>query len=119
MLEVLAFREDTAVGFALYTRDSLRAEGYPVFRPAIFAPWRPQATASLRLLTPNSLEGFESTWGQVIVTEGGSRRASGRFELHLRASSSPDSLHLTGSFDRLAILPAAPWCGRAIKPIPR
>ena len=119
MLEILAFRNDSAVALALYARDSVRAEAYPVFQAALFAPWRPQATAAMRLITPTELPGFESTWGQVTLTEGGSTRVSGTFDLHLKRRSAGDSLHLTGRFTRLTVRPAPPSCGRANKPSPR
>lgn len=117
-LEILAVRNDTAVGLALYARDSLRAEAYPVVLAAMFVPSRPQASAALRLALAAELKGFESSGGQVVVTAGGSRRVSGTFEARLRHSVGTDSLHLTGRFDRLAVQPAAPSCGRALKPGP-
>src|SRR2546422_763402 len=44
LLEITALRNDSGVGLAVFARDSLRAEGYPVFQSGLFAPWRPQAT---------------------------------------------------------------------------
>ena len=116
MLEVMAFRNDSGIGFALYARDSLRAEGYPLFQAPIFAPWRPQATAALRLLTPTELRGYESTWGQVVVTDAGPGGVSGTLDLHFKLMTGTDSLHVTGSFSGVRILPAAASCGRANKP---
>jgi hypothetical protein len=119
LLEIIAQRNDSGVGLALFARDSLRVEGYPVFQSSMFAPWRPQATAAVRLLTPNALKGFESASGQVIVTEGGSRHASGTLDLRAKLATGADSLHLTGRFDQLTILPAPASCGRANKPATR
>ena len=119
MLEVLAVRNDSAIGLALFAKDSLRAQGYPVFQAALFTPWRPQATAGVRLLTASDLRGFESSWGQVTLSEAGSARVSGSFDLHLKRPSVGDSLHLTGRFERLPIRPASASCGRANKPPPR
>jgi hypothetical protein len=116
LLEILALRNDTAVGIAVYVKDTVRAEGYPVFRAAFFSPFRPQATAALRLLTPTELRSFESIWGQVILSKADSLRVSGSFDLHLKRQSAGDSLQLTGRFTRLAIRPAAVSCGRANKP---
>lgn len=118
MLELVASRNDTAMGVALYARDSLRAEGYPVFQAGTFAPWRPQAAAGLRLLTPASLLGYESTWGRVVVTAISAAGISGTLDLHLKYVSGPDSLHLTGSFTGVAVQQARPPCGRANKPAP-
>ena len=116
MLEILAARNDSAVGIALYARDSLRVEGYPVFLAGLFAPWRPQATAALRLLTPNEIRNFASSWGQVILTEAAGGRVTGTFDLHLKRPTAPDSVQVTGRFALVAIRPASPSCGRANKP---
>lgn len=119
MLEILAARNDSAVGIALYARDSLRAEGYPVFLAGMYAPWRPQATAALRLLTPNEIRGFGSSWGQVILSEAAGGYVSGSFDLHLKRPTAPDSVQVTGRFTRVLIRPASPSCGRANKPVTR
>jgi hypothetical protein len=119
LLEITALRNDSGIGLALFAGDSLRAEGYPVFQSGMFAPWRPQATAAVRWLTANTLKGFESGSGQVVITRGGSRRASGTFDVRAKLAGGADSLRLTGGFAELAIEPAPPLCGRANKPIPR
>ena len=119
MLEILAVRNDTAVGIAVYARDSLRVEAYPIFLAGVFAPWRPQATAALRLLSSNELQGFESHWGQVQVSEAGGGRVSGTFDLHLKRAAAADSLQVTGRFTHLTVRPAALSCGRADKPLSR
>jgi len=115
-LEIIAVRNDSAVGLALFAKDSLRAEGFPLFQAGVFAPWRPQATAALRLLTASDLRGYQSGWGRVELTQVAANRVSGTLELHLKHSSGTDSLHLTGSFTGVAVRPAAPSCGRANKP---
>ena len=117
-LEIIAVRNDTSVGVALFARDSLRADGYPVFQGALFAPWRPQATAALRMLTANDLRGFQSMWGRVQLTEVAGNRVSGTLDLHLKLLSGTDSLHLIGSFTRVAVGRAAGSGGRANKPAP-
>lgn len=118
VLEITAVRNDSAVGIALFARDSLRLEGYPLFPAGVFAPWRPQATAAVRLLTTNDLRGFQSSWGKVQLTQLAANRVSGTLDLHVKLSSGADSLHLTGSFTRLAVRAAAASCGRANKPSP-
>ena len=116
LLEILAVSHDSAVGIALFVRDSLRVEALPVFRAELFAPWRPQATAAVRLVSPNGIQGYQSVWGQVEVTQRSSNRVSGTLDLHVKLSNGPDSLHLTGRFAGLEVLPATSWCGRASKP---
>jgi hypothetical protein len=116
MIELLAFRADTAFGLAIYPRDSLRAEGYPVSIAGIFAPWRPQATAALRVVNPLALLGYESTGGRVLVESGGGRALSGTFAVTVKQQQSGDTLQVTGSFTGVPIRPAAASCGRAGKP---
>ena len=118
LLEVVAARNDTAIGLSLIAQDSLRTGGYPVLPTDSHTPWRPQAGAAIRWLDSTDLRHFGGARGQVTVTGGGSRRASGTLDLTLRASSGQDSLHLTGSFSGVAIAPASPLCGRANKPGP-
>lgn len=116
LLEVLAVRHDTAVGLAIIAQDSIRPGPYSVFQPKIFTPIRPQATAALRTFDGQTLRNYESSSGQLTVTEGGSVRLSGTFELRVHLMVGYDSLQLTGRFSRLAIRPATDRCGRVNKP---
>ncbi len=113
LLEVLAERNDTAVGFALASQDTLQVGDYPVYQARLGIRGRPQASAALRLMTGTELKAFESVSGRVTVTEGGSRRASARFDVQLRPPAGGDSLRLTGSFTGLDLTPAVGLCGRA------
>jgi hypothetical protein len=115
-LEILAVRNDTGVGLALYARDSLRAEPYLVVPSAVYTQGRPLATGALRLVDRARLRGFESTGGRVEVSTGGSQRVSGRFTLRVKVATAADSLELSGRFDGLTVEPAAAQCGRAHKP---
>ena len=116
VLEIISVRNDSAVGVTLFSSDSLRPGGYPVFQAGVFAPWRPQATAAVRLLTINELRGYQSSWGRVELTQVYGVRVSVNLDLHLKHSSGTDSLHLTGSFTRVSVGLAAGVCGRANKP---
>ena len=116
LLELIAVRNDTVVGLALLTRDSLKAEGFPLFQPSIFAPWRPQATAALRVFNENTLRSFQSMWGRVQLTEVAGNRVSGTLDAHLKNFSGPDSLHVTGRFTRVPVRSATGICGRENKP---
>ena len=108
--------DDSAVGIALFPRDSLRLEGYPIFQAGVFAPWRPQATAGLRLFRANDLRGYVSAWGRVEITQLSGDRVSGTLDLHVKAVGTADSLQLTGGFTGVPVRPAARPCGRANKP---
>jgi len=116
LLEVLAVRNDTAVGLAIIAQDSIRPGSYSVFQARIFTPFRPQATAALRLFDGRTLRNYESSSGQLTVTEGGSVRVSGTFDLRLHLMVATDSLQVAGRFSRLAIRPNVERCGRVNKP---
>jgi len=118
LLEIVAVRNDTAIGLSLVAQDSLRTGGYPVYHTEVYAPWRPQAGVALRWLDSTDLKRFGGARGQVTVTEGGSRRVTGTLEVGVQATPGRDSLHLTGSFSGLPIGSASPACGRANKPGP-
>ena len=116
LLEVLAVRNDTAVGFALVAQDSVRAASYPVNETRQWTPGRPQANVGLRRLTPLALLGYEGYGGAVLVTSGNSLAISGTLDARLRPHRGADTLRLVGRFTNIPIVPAAPPCGRANRP---
>jgi hypothetical protein len=113
-LEILAVRGDSGFALALYARDTLRAESYPVGPSTNYSPTRPQAAAALRLVNPAQLVGYESIRGSVTLSE--PDPVSGSFAVLLQLTAGRDSLAVSGSFRALTLLPAAPSCGRANKP---
>ncbi|MEZ4585123.1 MAG: hypothetical protein R2909_01825 [Gemmatimonadales bacterium] len=115
MLQVLAIKEDTAVGFALYAPDTLRVGQHPVLSPQIKVDWRPLAAAAMRWLSPTELVGFEGVSGVVSVTAVDSTGVSGTFDIGYRVPAGSDTIRATGSFDRLVVTPARGSCGRANK----
>lgn len=116
LLEVLAVRNDTAVGFVLIAQDSARTATYPVGQTRVWTPGRPQANAGLRWLAPLELKGYEGFGGTVTVTSGTSTSVSGTIEARLRPINGNDTLQLRGQFIRIPIAPSPPPCGRANRP---
>src|SRR5262249_54425632 len=84
LLEILAIRRDTGLGLVLLPRDSLHADGFPVFLGGVFAPWRPQSSAALRVLSATDLRGYTSTWGQVTLSAVAGQQVSGSFDLRVK-----------------------------------
>jgi hypothetical protein len=119
MLELIGVRNDSSVGIALFLPDTLAPQSFPVFQSGVFAPWRPQATAALRLFVGGEIVGYESTWGQVALTGVSAEGLSGTLDLRVRRTQGEgsDSLHLTGGFERVPLQPADSSCGRAHKPV--
>lgn len=116
LLEVIAVRNDTAVGLSLIVLDSVRPGVYQVSPTRDFTPVRPQAGAALRWLDAFDLRGYDAKGGQITVSASGPKGVSGTFDIQLQPITGTDSLRLTGSFERLPIRPTPPPCGRANRP---
>lgn len=98
MVELLAFRADTGVAFALWLSDSVRTDYYNVYNPASPAPVRPGAGMALRWFAGNYVAGFEADGGWVLVERSRGDTIAGKLEVRLRAVDRPDTLLLTGTF---------------------
>ena len=116
LLEVIAVRNDTAVGFSLMPRSSIEPGEYPIQSVSHASPDRPQAGVAVRWFAENEILPFEAAGGTIRVTADGSGRLSGTLRGELRRQLARDSLHLVGSFSRLAVRRAASECGRAARP---
>lgn len=115
LLEVVAVRGDTGVGFSLLAEDTVRARDYPVLSGSIAVDWRPLAVAGLRWATDTALLGFEGADGRIVVTGTDSGTVAGTLDLLLRLNDGTDTLRLTGEFTNIPILPAPGSCGRISK----
>lgn len=118
LLEIIAVRNDTAVGFTLIAQDTPQAARYPVNETRMWTPGRPQANVGLRWLAPLELKGFEGIGGSVVVSGGDSGTVTGTIDVQLRPLTGRDTLHLTGRFTRVVFVPAVGPCGRAHRPGP-
>ena len=116
LLELLAVRNDTAVGFALLPKDSISPGVYSVFPSQVFIAFRPQANAAVRWLDDAELKGFEGVSGLVTLQASGAPGVSGTFEVRLKRADNPDTLALSGSFASVPVGRAIDACGRANRP---
>jgi hypothetical protein len=116
LLELIAVRNDTAVGFALFSRDSLHAGIYPMVSAKVAVAFRPRANAAARWLDQVELKGYEGSSGKVTLSRPGASVLSGTFEVGLHRTESPDTLVLKGSFARVPVGKAIEACGRANRP---
>jgi len=112
LLEILAVKGDTGVGWALLVQDSVRATQHPVLSPSVVVDWRPLATAAVRWFGEADVTGFEAYSGNVHVTEAAAGMVSGTVDLRLRVTGGPDTLRLTGTFTRIPVGKAPGQCGR-------
>ena len=113
VVELIAVRGDTGVGFALYPVDSSRiiTGDYQVFPPGTVVPPRPAAGAALRWYTGVDLAPFEGTSGAVHATVADSL-LSGNFEVRMEQPSGTDTLTVTGRFVALPIQRMVPGCSQ-------
>ena len=116
LLEVIAARHDTAVGFTLLPRPAVDTGTYPVSPVEVASPARPQSGLALRWLAENDLMQFEGSAGRIRVTARDQNQLSGTVSGELRRQLARDSVRLTGRFTRIPVKPAADGCGRAVKP---
>lgn len=116
LLEVLATRHDTGVGFAVIAQDSVRVAQYPVVSAAVQANWRPLGNAALRVATDSALRGYEATSGLINVTNVADGTISGTLDVRLKQADTPDTVRMGGRFTRLKITPAQGPCGRVSRP---
>lgn len=116
LLELLAVRNDTAVGFALLPKDTIGPGVYSVFPSQVFIAFRPQANAAVRWLDDVELKGFQGVSGVVTLQASGASGVSGTFEVRLRHLDKPDTLALSGSFASVPVGQAIDACGRANRP---
>jgi hypothetical protein len=116
MLQVLATRGDTGVGFALLAQDSVRPNQYPVMTPEIVVDWRPLASAAVRWMGSAEVKGYQAYSGVINVTAVDSG-PTGTLDVRLKVpGADADTLRLTGTFTALAVVPAEGACGRATRP---
>jgi hypothetical protein len=113
IVELIAVRGDTGVGFALYPVDSARVVTgeYRVFPSGTVVPPRPAAGAALRWYTGVDLAPFEGTTGAVHASVADSL-LSGDFEVRMEQPSGTDTLTVTGRFVALPIQRMAPGCSQ-------
>lgn len=115
LLEVVAVRGDTGVGFSLLVEDTVRVAQYPVLSGAMAVDWRPLAMAALRWASDTALHGFEGNDGKVEVTGASEGTVAGTLDLMLRVNDGTDTLRMTGEFRNVPIRPATGACGRISK----
>ena len=117
VLEIDAVAGDTGLALALYPRDSIRPDSYPVLRPEQVDSVTPAAAVALRYFAETAVKGYQGDSGRVLVTVTPAGRLSGRFEAALKSASDGTRLHAAGAFRNLRVTPATRGC--VARPIPR
>lgn len=97
-LELVAARNDTGVGIAVFPTDSVFTGHYRVFSVRERGDsTRPASSLAVRWFSTTELLAFEAYQGEVVI-EGDRLTIHGRFEGRLLVPSRLDSLELSGDF---------------------
>jgi hypothetical protein len=110
VLQISGVAGDTGVAIALYPRDSIRADSYPVVRPERAESVPQSAAVALRYFAETAVKGYQSDSGRVLVTAGSPGRLAGRFTAALKSASDGTRLHAAGAFSNLRMVPATRGC---------
>jgi hypothetical protein len=110
VLQVSGIAGDTGVAIALYPRDSIRADSYPVVRPEHAESVPPAAAVALRYFAETAVKGYQGDSGRVLVTAVAPGRLAGRFTAALKSASDGTRLHAAGAFSNLRVVPATRGC---------
>ena len=110
VLEINAVAGDTGVAIALYPKDSVRADSYPVARPERADSAPPASAVALRYFAETAVKGFQGDSGRVLVTVSATGTLSGRFTAALKSANDGTRLHAAGAFHDLRVRPATRGC---------
>jgi hypothetical protein len=110
VLEINGVAGDTGIAIALYPRDSVRPDSYPVVRPEQADSVPPASAVALRYFAETAVKGYQGDSGRVLLNVSAAGSLSGRFSAALKSASDGSRLHAAGTFRNLRVLPATRGC---------
>jgi len=110
VLEIRALSGDSGVSIALYPKDTIRADSYPVMPPAKADSVPPAAAVALRYFGETSVKGYQGDSGRVLVRDTTGGRLSGRFSASLKSATDGSRLRVGGAFHGVRVVPASRGC---------
>ncbi|HKT58509.1 MAG TPA: hypothetical protein VJQ46_00570 [Gemmatimonadales bacterium] len=111
LLEIRAIAGDSGIAIALYPADSIEAGVYPVRRPDVAdTTGAPSAAVGLRWFSRTVIMGYQGDSGRVVVERDPGGSLAGRFAVAARSLVAGARLTMTGTFQDLRIVTAAPTC---------
>jgi hypothetical protein len=110
VLEIHGVAGDSGIAIALYPRDSIRPDSYPVVRPERADSTPPAAAVALRYFAETAVKGYQGDSGRVLVNAPAAGRLSGRFSASLKSASDGTRLHASGAFRDLRVVPMTRGC---------
>jgi hypothetical protein len=119
VLEIHGVAGDTGVAIALYPRDTIRPDSYPVLRPERAESVPPAAAMALRYFAETAVKGYQADSGRVLLNSPAPGRLSGRFSAALKSATDGTRLRASGVFRDLRMAPATRGCApRPARPAP-
>ena len=96
-LEVLATKDDHAVGLAIFPVESPEAGAYTVFDPGIDTARRPAVAGAARWYTDAAIVGYQSDSGQLTLSRDAAGALGAAFGFRLVDLTREDTIRLTGT----------------------
>jgi hypothetical protein len=119
VLQISGVAGDTGVAIALYPRDSIRPDSYPVVRPERADSAPPASALALRYFAQTAVKGYQGDSGRVLLEVSADGRLSGRLSGALKSANDGSRLHAAGAFRNLRVVPATRGCvARPVRPAP-
>jgi hypothetical protein len=110
VLEINGLVGDTGIAIALYPKDSIRPDSYPVLRPEQADSLPPAAAVAFRYFAQTAVRGYQGDSGLVLLSVAPTGRLSGRFSVGLKSASDGTRVHAAGAFRNLRVVPATRGC---------
>jgi hypothetical protein len=110
VLQIQALAGDTGVAIALYPKDAVGPDSYPVVVPAKADSIPPAAAVALRYFGETAVKGFQGDSGRVLVRDTAGGRVSGRFSASLKSATDGNRIRAGGAFHDLRVVPAQRGC---------
>lgn len=118
VVQIDAVAGDTGIAIALYPRDSIRPDSYPVLRPEQAESVPSAAAVALRYFAETAVKGYQGDSGRVLLSVTPAGRLSGRFSAALKSASDGTRLHAAGAFHDLRVQSATRGCMARPRPRP-
>ena len=100
-LEVLATKDDQAVGLAIFPAESLEPGEYAVFDPGIDTARRPAVAGAARWYTDAAIVGYQSDSGRFTLSRDATGGLGAEFGFRLVDLTREDTIRLTGTMTGL------------------
>jgi hypothetical protein len=118
VLQIQTLAGDSGVAIALYPKDAIRPDSYPVLPPAKADSVPPAAAVALRYFGETAVKGYQGDSGRVLVRDTAGGRVSGRFSASLKSATDGSRIRAGGAFHDVRVVPAQRGCMARPAPAP-